>query len=77
MAKKDESQLDLDVEYSLFKVKLARLWYDGHTDQYIRGQVLSDDAIWQACPAHNILSEGEAISDEEAQEYALALGISI
>ena len=68
---------DMRVEYCLFEGRLARLWLDSETGEYTEADALDDDRTWVACPVFDTLSESEAITDEEAVEYAIALGVTI
>lgn len=77
MLENDQYERDLTVEYCLFEGSLARLWFDNDADEYTDGEILDDNGKWVACPTYEILSEGESITDEEAAEYAMALGVTI
>ena len=68
---------ELEVEYFLFDGSVARLWYDSETGHYVDGEILGDDVDWEACPAGDVLSEGQKVGYAEAANRANALGAAL
>lgn len=73
--KDDRREDSYDIEYYLLDdEEVARVKYDPEADEYFDAEILNEYGEWDDCPVWEVLSNGEEISEDEAEERVRELG---